>query len=100
MASLALAFDILARDKGASKAFDDVGNAADRAGRKGDGFGQKMRSGLMAAGGTVAKFGGLAITGLGAAGAAGLKMGLDVAAGNEQAKISFTTMLGSAQKAQ
>lgn len=36
---------------------------------------------------------------VGAAGAAGLGFGVKVAAGNEQAMISFTTMLGSAQKA-
>jgi tape measure domain-containing protein len=46
--------------------------------------------------------GGLATGGvlaLGAVGAAAGRMGLDVASGNEQARISFTTMLGSAQKA-
>jgi tape measure domain-containing protein len=46
--------------------------------------------------------GGLATGGvlaLGAIGVAAGKMGLDVASGNEQARISFTTMLGSAQKA-
>ena len=47
----------------------------------------------------MAKFGvsgGLALAGVGAA---GLAMGVKVASGNEQARISFTTMLGSAQKA-
>jgi tape measure domain-containing protein len=46
--------------------------------------------------------GGLASGGvlaLGAVGIAAGKMGVDVASGNEQARISFTTMLGSAQKA-
>ena len=66
MASLALAFDILARDRGASRAFDKVGDAADRAGKKGDSFGSKMKGAL----------GGLAKAGLiGAAGAAATGIG-------------------------
>src|SRR5574337_47121 len=42
MASLALAFDILARDR-ASREFAKVGDAADRAGKKGGGFGDAMK---------------------------------------------------------
>lgn len=42
MASLALAFDILAKDK-ASREFDRIGDAADRAGKKGSGFGTVMK---------------------------------------------------------
>jgi phage-related protein len=64
MASLALAFDILARDK-ASKTFKDVGNAADDAGKKGDGFGKKMRSGMGIAAVGLAGIGAAAIAGLG-----------------------------------
>lgn len=41
MASLALAFDILARDK-ASNTFDKVGDSADRSGRKVSGFGSSF----------------------------------------------------------
>lgn len=46
--------------------------------------------------GTVAKTGALALAAVGIAGA---KAGIETAAGMEQARISFTTMLGSAQKA-
>lgn len=42
MAKLALAFDVTAKDSGASKTFDKVGDAADRAGGKGEGFGSKF----------------------------------------------------------
>lgn len=46
--------------------------------------------------GAAAKWGGLALAGLGVV---GVKAGLETAASMENAKISFTTMLGSAQKA-
>ena len=88
MASLALAFDILAKDN-ASKAFNNVGDAAEGAGRKGSGFAAMLGKGLLAAGS--------AVVGLGAA--AGV-MGVKTAAAMEQSEISFTTMLGSAQKAE
>lgn len=56
MASLALAFDILARDK-ASKEFDKVGDSADRAGKKGFGFGSAIKSGFGLAVGAIAASG-------------------------------------------
>lgn len=48
MTSLALAFDILARDK-ASQEFDKVGDAAERAGEKGELFGSKIEAGMAVA---------------------------------------------------
>jgi hypothetical protein len=71
MANLALAFDVLAKDH-ASKTFNDVGNAAARAGQKGERFGK-----LMHAAGKVA-FAGLA-TGAAGLGAAFLKGAKDAA---------------------
>lgn len=56
MASLALAFDILAKDH-ASKEFDKVGDAADRTGKKGHGFGIAMGAGLAVAGAAAVAFG-------------------------------------------
>ena len=49
MASLALAFDILARDK-ASKPLNDVGNASERTGKKLGKMGPAMKAGMAAAG--------------------------------------------------
>ena len=54
MASLALAFDILARDKGASKTFDKVGDSAEKAGKKGKAFGSLVKSGIGLAAGALA----------------------------------------------
>lgn len=56
MASLSLAFDILARDR-ASKTLDDVGDAADRTGERGRKLGAAMGLGLAAAGAAAVKFG-------------------------------------------
>lgn len=95
MASLALAFDVLARDR-ASRVFNDVGNAAERAGRKGGMFGSVVSKSAGIAGKSLLGLGAAAGVGMGAA----AKWGLNVASQNEQAEISFTTMLGSAQKAQ
>src|SRR5688500_8082350 len=57
MASLALAFDILARDKGASRTFDKVGDSAKRAGKSGTTFGSMFKKGLAVAGGALAAVG-------------------------------------------
>lgn len=71
-----------------------MGGALDKAGRDG---GKSFGSGLIGAVGPV-------LLGLGAAAAGGLAaagvMGVKTAAAMEQSKISFTTMLGSAQKAE
>jgi tape measure domain-containing protein len=50
-------------------------------------------------GAATSRFSGMAGIALAAAGTAAVGFGLKVASGNEQARISFTTMLGSAQKA-
>jgi acid phosphatase family membrane protein YuiD len=50
VANLSLVFDILAKDN-ASKSFNDVGDAAERAGHKGDGFGSAISNGLKVAAG-------------------------------------------------
>lgn len=55
MASLDLAFTILAKDK-ASREFDKVGDAADRTGKKGSKLGPAMAAGLAVAGVAVAGF--------------------------------------------
>jgi hypothetical protein len=47
---LSLVFDLLGRDVSASKAFNDVGNAAEDAGRKGEGFGSSISNGFKVAG--------------------------------------------------
>lgn len=104
----AVTFDLFARDR-ASGAFVKVGQAASRAGKEIEGMGRKSDGlpgkfaaisrvgprgfGLLATG---AKAAGLALGG--AAVSAGI-FGLKTASNMEQARISFTTMLGSAQKA-
>lgn len=57
MASLALAFDITARDAGATRTFRNVGDAAQTAGRRGEGFGSAMRRGIGLAAGALAAAG-------------------------------------------
>lgn len=56
MASLALAMDVLARDR-ASGTFNTVGSSADGAGRKVSRFGTVAKAGMLAAGVAVAAFG-------------------------------------------
>jgi tape measure domain-containing protein len=104
----AVTFDLFARDR-ASGAFVKVGQAASKAGKEIEGMGRKSGglSGKFAmvsrlgprsfsAMATGAKAAGLALGG--AAISAGI-FGLKTASNMEQARISFTTMLGSAQKA-
>jgi hypothetical protein len=55
MASLSLAFDILAKDR-ASKEFSKVGDSADRAGKKGAAFGKAVGAGMVVAAAAAAKF--------------------------------------------
>ena len=55
MASLALAFDILARDRNASRTFENIGDSAETAGKKGSGFGDSIKKAAgLAAGALVA----------------------------------------------
>lgn len=79
MASLELAFDILARDR-ASKEFNNVGDAADRAGDKGKKFG------LLLAGAVTAGVAGLALV---------LKGGAAEFADNQKAAAQFEATLKS-----
>lgn len=67
--------------------------AGDEAGR---GFSGRFGSALSGLGALAAK----AATGIAAGGALAAGFGLKIAASNEQAEISFTTMLGSGEKAQ
>ena len=57
--------------------------------------GSRMRSAM----GTAGKYAGLAFLGIGAGAAVAVGAGLKVASSMEQARIGFTTMLGSAEKA-
>lgn len=54
MAALSLAFDILARDQGATRTLNNVGDSAERAGKKGTAFGRAMKSGMGLAVGAIA----------------------------------------------
>ncbi len=74
---------------------EEIGDAAERAGRKSRG----ALDALTKIGSMVGRTARLGATALGALGAVGVAQGLKIAAANEQAQISFTTMLGSAQKA-
>jgi len=78
-------------------AFDRLGRAVSgvKGGLNFSGVGNVAKAGLRG----VATGAGAVVVGLTAAGAAGVAYGVKVASGNEQAEISFTTMLGSAQKA-
>lgn len=57
MASLALAFDILARDKSATSTFNKVGDSAEKAGKKGMGFGTAIKGAMGVAAGAIAAAG-------------------------------------------
>lgn len=105
--------------KGLGEGFADAAEDSIKRGgagleRQAQSIGRRMGTGMSrAAGSTLSAAGraggflGKAALGLGAAGALGLAavgvaggaMGLEVASGNEQARISFTTMLGSAERA-
>jgi tape measure domain-containing protein len=87
VADRTVSLDLLGRDK-TGPAFKSASRSASRF----EGQFSKL-------GGTLAKFGRRAGLGLGIAAAAGGALGLKIAASNEQAQISFTTMLGSAKKA-
>ena len=58
-------------------------------------FGGRVGSAM----GSLGRYGGMALAGIGAAGVAVVGTGLKIAADMEQAKIGFETMLGSAEKA-
>ncbi|MDP3712568.1 MAG: hypothetical protein Q8R60_08800 [Mycobacteriales bacterium] len=56
MAALSLAFEVLAKDR-ASKELDNVGDALDRTGKKGEKFGKAVGAGMAIAAAAVGKFG-------------------------------------------
>ncbi|NHA02040.1 tape measure protein [Nocardioides sp. W3-2-3] len=78
---------------------DDVGNAADNAGRKAESSGRRF-AGLRGALGAVSRGVGFTVKVVGALTVAAGALGLKTAAGMEQARIGFTTMLGSGKRAQ
>ena len=86
--STTLKVSIVGESGSAERAMQSVGRTSDglasKLGRVAGGIGKALGGATLAAGG-------LAV--------AGGKMGIEVAAANEQARISFTTMLGSATKA-
>jgi tape measure domain-containing protein len=101
-----LSFDLLFHDRGVAKGLQNVGRQADVAhsqfARFSAGAGAalgKAGSALGKVGSLATKFGAGAALAIGAAGTAAVGFGLKTASANEQAMISFTTMLGSAQKA-
>lgn len=67
MASLALAFDVLARDKGASKTLDKVADSAERTGKSGQRMGAAMKASMAIMAGAVAAGAGAAVVGMKAA---------------------------------
>ena len=86
------------RTQGADRAREDLVQVERQMGRL-ESTGRKVGRGLA----SVGKIGGMALTAVGGAalsvGAAATTVGIRTAAGMEQAQISFTTMLGSAEKA-
>jgi len=85
--------------RGFGRALDgQIGPDLDASGRLGgQRLGSSLSSGFGAAVGSLAKTGAVALAAVGVMGA---KAGIETAAGMEQARISFTTMLGSGQKAE
>lgn len=77
---------------------DEVGDAAEQAGKKAEASSKRWGR-LRGVMGTVGRGVMRGVGILGALGAAGAGVGLKVAAGMENARIGFTTMLGSARKA-
>jgi phage tail tape-measure protein len=94
-----LNFSVFWRDHGAQKGLQGLGKQAETTHGSFVKFTSRAGKGLAGVGAAAVSMGALGAVALAGVGAAGIGMGLDVAAGNEQAKISFTTMLGSAKKA-
>ena len=84
----------------AARSVENIGDAAPRAEQKSRGAFSAIGAGIMGVGGAAIRAGGLLAAGLGAGAVAAVGLGVSTAAGMEQASISFTTMLGSAEKAQ
>jgi tape measure domain-containing protein len=98
-----LKFDVLWNSAAAERGMKAMAAQADKLhgsfGKLNQAAGKSLSSGITSLGGTVAKFGKAGAIAFGAAGVAAAGFGLKIASGNEQAKISFTTMLGSAKRA-
>src|SRR5215207_8155078 len=94
-----LSWDVFWRDHGASRGLRGLAGDADKAHGSFGKFSSMAKGGLLSAAGAAARFGAVGATALIGAGAAAAAYGLKVASSNEQARISFTTMLGSAEKA-
>lgn len=84
----------------AARDVENIGTAATKAEAKSRGPLRSIGSGLMSVGGMALKAGAYAASGLGLMGSAAIGVGIKTAAGMETAEIGFTTMLGSAEKAQ
>ena len=100
MTTVAQAYvQIVPSARGFGRALDgQIGPDLDASGRLGgQRLGSSLSSGFGAAVGSLAKTGAVALAAVGVMGA---KAGIETAAGMEQARISFTTMLGSGQKAE
>ena len=85
----ALTFDVFWRDHGAQQGLAGLGSTADASRQKIEQFNRGMTN--------LGRMGATALVG---SAAAAVGFGVKVASANEQARISFTTMLGSAQKAE
>jgi tape measure domain-containing protein len=94
-----LNFDAIWRDRGVAKGLQGISKNADAAGQKMQGV-NRTSSQAGKGFGFAAKGAAAVGVGLATAATAALGYGLKVAAGNEQAKIGFTTMLGSGKKAE
>jgi tape measure domain-containing protein len=94
-----LSFDVLWRDHGASRGLRGLSGDADKAHTSFGKFSSMADKGLIGAARAAARFATVGVAALVGAGAAATAYGLKVASSNEQARISFTTMLGSAAKA-
>ncbi len=94
-----LSFDAYWRDHGVQAGLKGISGHADKATSSFSRFSGGAAKGLLGVGGAALKFGAVGAGALAAVGVAGIGMGVKVASGNEQARISFTTMLGSAKRA-
>lgn len=94
MPALSLVFDLLARDKGASKTLRDVGNEADGVGRKGGAAGAALGAGIKAGVAVSAA----ALAGFGAAAVVGVKSASNLAESINATNVVFGDQAGAIQK--
>ncbi len=84
----------------AARDVESIGQGAEKAERRSRTAFGAMGVGVSGLGGVAAKAAGAGVLALGAVGAGAVAVGVKTASANQQAEISFTTMLGSAEKAQ